>query len=257
MKREFLKYIETGLRSARDDLIFRPLARSHRVKRHVHSEFDPQDKVIGHHVEKFGDWFRDDFRRVLALLAQAGRVTDVKTFLDVGANIGTQTVYALVSNAFARAIAIEPVPKNLMALRTNVAVNNLVDRVIVVPKGAGDAPGRMPMLVDSDNSGGRPLPAGTSPGKKKKPALGGPPVHAGWEPEALTGAQRVIAARVPICVEFNSNIYGEAVSAALLARLRQAGYSTATAINPFGLPERTFPLDAIAAEYLPGDFLFV
>jgi hypothetical protein len=39
--------------------------------------------------------------------------------------------------------------------------------------------------------------------------------------------------------------------------LRQAGYSTATAINPFGLPERTFPLDAIAAEYLPGDFLFV
>lgn len=291
VKREFLKYIETGLRSARDDLIFRPLARSHRVKRHVHSEydlvvrafddhkiaFDPRDKVIGHHVEKFGDWFRDDFRRVLALLARAGRATNKKTFLDVGANIGTQTVYALVSNDFARAIAIEPVPKNLMALRTNVAVNNLVDRVIVVPKGAGDAPGRMQMLVDSDNSGGHSFRGGTSRGKKSNLTVEVTTIDAvladlaidasdigllwldveGYEPEALTGAQRIIAARVPICVEFNSNIYGEAVSAALLARLRQAGYFTATAINPFGLPERTFPLDAIAAEYLPGDFLFV
>jgi FkbM family methyltransferase len=291
VKIEFLKYIESGFRSARDDLIFRPLARSHRIKRYVHSDydlvvqsfddhkiaFDPQDKVVGHHVEKFGDWFRDDFQRVLALLTQAGQSTRGKIFLDVGANIGTQTVYALVRNDFARAIAIEPAPKNLMALKTNIAINDFADCVTVVPKAAGEAPGIMQMSMDSDNSGGHSFRSGTSTGSKSNLTvevttiditLADLAIHPsdigllwldveGYEPEALAGAQQIIASRVPICVEFNSDIYGAAVTAALIDQLRKAGYSTATAINHPDLPERTFPLNAIEADYFPGDFLFI
>jgi len=52
VKIEFLKYIESGFRSARDDLIFRPLARSHRIKRYVHSDYDLVVQSFDDHAVK-------------------------------------------------------------------------------------------------------------------------------------------------------------------------------------------------------------
>lgn len=291
MSIQALKQFEKALRSVRDRLIFRPLAASHLIQRHSHANFelvvrafadhriafDPQDKVVGHHVAKFGDWFRDDFRRVLALLDRAGRATRGKIFLDVGANIGTQTVYALVGDDFARAVCFEPAPRNVLALKTNISINNLDGRATVVQKAVGAAAGRMALVMDSDNSGAHSLRSGLGTGQKSNLSvdvttidfalaeLGVDPADIGllwldvegYEPEALAGASGVLAARVPLCIEFNSNVYGDTKSAALLDRLHAAGYSTATAIGRAVLPERTFALNAIEADYLPGDFLFL
>ncbi len=66
-----------------------------------------------------------------ALLSPEGR-----TFVDVGANIGTATVVAL-GEGFARAVALVPEPGTAALLRQNVALNDLVDRVDVI---STDAP---------------------------------------------------------------------------------------------------------------------
>jgi len=273
----------------RDRFIFRPLAAKRQVQQYIHADFelvvkafndhriafDPLDKVIGHHIGKFGDWFRDDFRAVVDLLERAGRSPRGKLFLDVGANIGTQTVYALVGDNFARAVCFEPAPKNLLALKTNITVNGLEHRATIVPKAVGAAPGNMILMLDSDNSGGHSFRLGTSTGRKIDLPVDVITIDAalaeceiqpdeiglvwmdveGYEPEALAGAEHVLAARVPICVEVNAHVYGEAGTSALLDRLAGAGYTQAVSIGKAA--GRTFELSAVEAKYLPGDFLFL
>jgi FkbM family methyltransferase len=56
--------------------------------------------------------------------AIAGRL-----FVDVGANIGTATVHALVSQRFGSAVSCEPEEENFRLLRANLALNDLADRV--------------------------------------------------------------------------------------------------------------------------------
>lgn len=54
-----------------------------------------------------------------------------RTFVDVGANIGTSTIPALNVFGARDAIAFEPAPMNFNLLRCNIAVNNLDNRVQV------------------------------------------------------------------------------------------------------------------------------
>jgi FkbM family methyltransferase len=282
--------LEIMLRALRDRFIFRPLAASRQIQRYAHSNFelvvkafddhkiafDPSDKVVGHHIGKFGDWFRDDFRRVVTLLNNAGSPTREKIFMDVGANIGTQTVYALVGDDFAGSISFEPAPKNVMALKANITINDLDSRAMVVPKAVGAAPGTLTLMLDDENSGGHSFRSGTSGGKKSALAVELTTIDAalaelavdpsdigllwldveGYEPEAIAGAKRILALRVPLCIEFNSHVYGDTGTSSLLDLLANAGYRSATAIGT-SLPERTFALDDIDPNYLPGDFLFL
>jgi FkbM family methyltransferase len=71
--------------------------------------------------------------RACAVLRNAGRLTEPATIVDVGAHLGTTTITALISHGFARAVALEPDPDNLRLLRTNIALNGLVERATVVP----------------------------------------------------------------------------------------------------------------------------
>lgn len=281
--------IEQALRSARDRFIFRPLAAQRHVQRHARAEFDlvvkafadhriafdPRDRVIGYCIDKFGDWFREDFRSVVGLLEQSGRSPRGKVFLDVGANIGTQTVYALVGDDFARAVCFEPAPRNVMALKTNMVINGLEQRASIIPKAVGEASGSMKLMLDGINSGGHSFRHGTSDGPKSDLTVDITTIDTeladleiepaeiglvwmdveGYEPEALAGAERLLAARVPLCLEFNSHVYGPAGTAALLDRLAGAGYTRAMTIGR--TPARTFAPAAIDADQLPGDFLFL
>ena len=57
----------------------------------------------------------------------------LKYFIDVGANLGTHTLYALQEAGFERALAIEPDPRNLPLLRANLALNGVEGRGTVLP----------------------------------------------------------------------------------------------------------------------------
>lgn len=80
--------------------------------------------------------------RTLAILAARGFSTDQSTLIDVGANIGTTTLFGLTRHGFARALAFEPDPDNARMLAANVALNGLSDRVTVIEAAASDAVGQ-------------------------------------------------------------------------------------------------------------------
>jgi len=244
--------LEALVRSAKDNWFYARLARSRRIQRHValgfdlairklddHSiAFDPNDRVMGSEIIATGSWFRHDFDRLIATLAENGASTHGKAFIDVGSNIGTQTLYALVSGHFSRAVAIEPEPSNIRCIRLNVFLNDLEARVSVVPVAAGAVSGRGTLTLDGDNQGGHSfvMKREPSPGKLDVEvttidhiiqSLGIEPSAVGllwidvegYEPEAIAGARTLVSAGVPVAVEFNPKVYGHEVAKSFLAEL--------------------------------------
>ena len=82
-------------------------------------------------------------------------------FVDVGANIGTHTVYALRTGRFGRAVAFEPEPKNARLLRMNIEANGLADAVTVIAKAAGEREGSATLYLHPRNKGAHAI--GTPP----------------------------------------------------------------------------------------------
>jgi FkbM family methyltransferase len=75
-----------------------------------------------------------------------------RTFVDVGANIGTSAIPALLAG-FARCVAIEPEALNLQALRANLALNDLTARAVVIPAAASDHVGMTGLRIRAAASG--------------------------------------------------------------------------------------------------------
>jgi FkbM family methyltransferase len=79
-------------------------------------------------------------------------------FVDLGANIGTYTLFAaqLAGNdEAARVLAIEPNPAALARLSVNIALNGF--RVIVAPVAVSDSEGELDIKVDDRNLGAATL----------------------------------------------------------------------------------------------------
>src|SRR6516165_5688832 len=101
---------------------------------------DPRDRVVGAWLMWHGGWQRREIDSAVELLRLAGRLAGA-VFVDVGAHIGTHTIYALRTSRFARAIAFEPEPRNADLLVRNLEANGLSQAAVAVPKAAGAAPG--------------------------------------------------------------------------------------------------------------------
>ncbi len=101
---------------------------------------DAGDEEIGPVVFSTGGYERDYMAAALeALRARTGRDLEGTTFVDVGANIGTSTIDALVHFGFGRAACFEPESHNRRLLRMNVVLNGLDDRVAIYPWALSDA----------------------------------------------------------------------------------------------------------------------
>lgn len=118
------------------------------------------DEMVG------GKLFAAESRGEIATLETLFRLLDTleiaspasgATFVDVGANIGTTTVPALLSGRFTRGVAIEAAPANQRLLRANLALNGLNDCVEVVAAAAGRTPGRTSLVLHPTNSGGHEI----------------------------------------------------------------------------------------------------
>jgi FkbM family methyltransferase len=102
---------------------------------------DPADRVVGTNLMWRGSWQRNELAQSTQVLKESGRFRARKTFIDVGANIGTHTVYALNSGDFGSAIAFEPEPSNLRLLAMNASINGYKEQVSVRGKAIGNAVG--------------------------------------------------------------------------------------------------------------------
>ena len=94
--------------------------------------------------------------------AQVGEVVDwldqhlswrPHTFVDVGANIGTHTIYALKLAGFENAVACEPDADNLLLLKANLAINDLGRRTFVVPAAVSSVSGTLELELSETNHG--------------------------------------------------------------------------------------------------------
>src|SRR4029077_20997598 len=79
--------------------------------------------------------------RALQTLREHGVAAQGGPIVDVGANIGTTVVTALVVHGFERGVAIEPDPENRKVLRASLALSGVADQVAVIGAAASSGPG--------------------------------------------------------------------------------------------------------------------
>jgi FkbM family methyltransferase len=121
---------------------------------------DPKDRIIAFHLLSGRDWQREELDRAIAALRTTGAIADGKIFVDVGANIGTQTVYAMQTGLFSGAVAIEAEPSNVNLLRRNVSANGLSDQVKTLHAAASRNKGVARLLLNRKNFGAHSIHPG-------------------------------------------------------------------------------------------------
>ena len=203
--------------------------------------------------------------RAAACLTADGRgerPLEGKTFLDVGANIGTASLCALIRQGAARSVLFEPHPSNLRLLRMNLAANDLTDRGTVRAMAVSDAAGELTFEESTDNIGDHRVRDENSPAESG--ALGeehrttitvsadtldagieGAGVDLadvglvwvdvqGHETHVLDGASKLLKAGAPWCVEFWPYGLGRAGTLTRFIETAQEHFSHAWDL---GLPE--------------------
>ncbi|CAN7494433.1 FkbM family methyltransferase [Rhizobium sp. LjRoot98] len=195
--------------------------------------FSPHD-YIGRKIYRKGHFQRENVVRLLSVLRQRALLQPEKVLLELGGNIGTQTVYFALSKAFRHIVTVEPDPRNFKLLRTNIDQNNLHEEITAINVAAGESEGTLDFFMHRDNHGkSSALRQSERDIQIKVPVK---PVTAmlteagvapddigliwmdieGYEPVASRSMQPLLARRVPFYMEFSPVFYGPAGSQAFV-----------------------------------------
>ena len=206
------------------------------------------DRTVGREVFLTGGYDAPGTARTFRVLHALGyRDFAGKTFVDVGANIGTGTLPAVVRHGFARAVAIEPDETNYALLVQSIVANELEQRVKPIqaalsdeekevllersPVNHGDH--RVRRLADPTPEGDRnvvPVPATTFDALVRQGLI---PLNElglvwmdaeGHEGHVFQGARTLLASEVPVVVAFRPDALGWAGGLERYESLLQAHY---------------------------------
>lgn len=185
------------------------------------------DRVIGQML-RFHDTFEEsDIRAVLDFVARTDGPMETGVFLDIGANIGTHGLHAL-SEGFERVIALEPDPMNFRLMRANQILNGKDGQVLNICAAASDTDGTGVLEQSTENFGDHRVQVGAGgtdlykEGTRKTEKIrlarldtlleeAGVAVDTlslawidaqGHEGQLLRGAGTILAAGVPLVMEF-------------------------------------------------------
>ena len=195
---------------------------------------DPGDRAVGAELVWGGQWARAELDRAIEVLRSAGRMPADAVFVDAGANIGTQTVYAL-KGGFARAVCFEPEPKNALLLTMNVETNGLANRATIIRSAVGDQAGKAMLQLHPRNKGNHMIGRAPSddgleqvevPIVRMDEALRDAGVEPsrvgvvwidveGYEPQAIRGLGALLERAVPLVIEYSPSRYSAADQAAM------------------------------------------
>lgn len=182
---------------------------------------------IGRKVFRKGHFERDHVERLLSILRERGWLLPDRTLLELGGNIGTQTVYFALSEAYRHIVTVEPDPRNFRLLKANIEQNGLGHRVSLVASAAGDREGQLDFYQHRNNHG--KSSAIRSKGSAEAISVPVKPVTQilleaqvppedvglvwmdieGYEPVACRSMEPLLTARVPLYMEFTPAFYGE------------------------------------------------
>ncbi|MBP1861393.1 FkbM family methyltransferase [Rhizobium herbae] len=198
--------------------------------------FSPHD-YIGRKIYRKGHFERENVDRLLSVLRQRGLLQPEKVLLELGGNIGTQTIYFALSRAFRRIVTVEPDPRNFQLLRTNIDQNGLGEQITAINSAAGENAGTIDFFLHRDNHGKSSALRQSDqdieikvPVKPVTALLAEAGVAAedigliwmdieGYEPVAARSMQPLLARRVPFYMEFSPVFYGPAGSKAFVDHL--------------------------------------
>ncbi|WP_075289501.1 FkbM family methyltransferase [Pararhizobium arenae] len=198
--------------------------------------FSPHD-YVGRKIYRKGHFERDHVERLLGILKQRSLLDADKVLLELGGNIGTQTIYFALAKAFRHIVSVEPDPRNFEMLETNLAQNDLKAQVTAVLCAAGETEGEIAFFQHQANFGkSSAIRQSESDREIKVPVR---PVGAilrnagfseedvglvwmdieGYEPVACRSMQALMARRVPLYMEFSPTFYGREGTIAFAAEL--------------------------------------
>ncbi len=126
---------------------------------HISLVFPTYDRFqLSHHMRK-GDYNKKEFQAIFNYLRNRNLLVNNGLFLDVGANVGTHTIYALQEPEVRKAFAIEPSSSNVFFLNLNLKLNNLNRKVKVIPSALGDINGNIKLYSNPIHCGDKRLEA--------------------------------------------------------------------------------------------------
>ncbi len=110
------------------------------------------DQVIGKSIRESGQFGEHIIDEVIYLLKQRFSFNP-HTFIDIGANIGTHTLYAMLPSRFQQAIAIEADAKNFLLLKANIAIRGLQNRTQLIECALTNHVGEVELELCNSNFG--------------------------------------------------------------------------------------------------------
>ena len=123
--------------------------------------YSPTDFTVGTALIERGNWYYDEFDRFVEYLAE--KVSGRRAwFFDIGANIGTQTIYAARADHIARVIAVEAMPSTYELLCANVTLNDCADKTTCFNHALGAEAGKVDFVYNPLNPGGSRRDSGES-----------------------------------------------------------------------------------------------
>ena len=199
--------------------------------RHGRLAFSSRDAAVGRRLYTHGAFEYDKIEKAIALLrADVPERLSARWLVDVGANVGTVCIPLVRDRVFARALALEPEPRNHAYLVRNVRANGVGDAITVLNAALSSTNGSMTMELAFDNYGdhrirvGEPTTSHPVCREQARPvievpvrrlddllptrALGPDDVGVLWidvqghEHHVLDGAAKVVAAGAPVVSEF-------------------------------------------------------
>ncbi len=111
-----------------------------------------QDMIIGESIRLTGSFEESHIDETIKFLHENNININKSIFIDIGANIGTHTIFAL-KNGFQRALCIEPDPDNFKLLRINQIMNDIDSRCINICAAASETAGSGRLETSPDNFG--------------------------------------------------------------------------------------------------------
>jgi FkbM family methyltransferase len=227
--------------------------------RHGVMTYPVHDMFVGRALDLYGQWCEDELETIGALVEPGS------TVVDVGANIGSHTVYlARHVGPAGTVVALEPQSFAYGLLAANIATNGFANtRCLRVA--AGRTPGKvhLPVLDPRSASNFGAVAVGAASGTRGTEAVEAITIDAlalascalikidveGMEVDVLAGARETIARLRPVVFVENNTIER---SAAILTAVRELGYRAYWHIAPYYRSDNHFanPED-VFAQYQP------
>lgn len=114
--------------------------------------FPSFDRVQLVEALRSGAYQLEEFREVVGHLKKIGAWRG-SVFVDIGANVGTHTVYAMRESGLQSAVAVEPSVANARFLRMNLALNGVAEKVRVIEAAVCDREGEIELVTNPVNCG--------------------------------------------------------------------------------------------------------